>query len=46
MTGEVDESAVAMIGGIVVATLLTLLFLQALYVAWYRLKQPTSQANA
>jgi hypothetical protein len=29
-----------------VATLLTLLFLQALYVAWYRLKQPTSQANA
>jgi multidrug efflux pump subunit AcrB len=42
MTGEVDESAFAMIGGIVVATLLTLLFLQALYVAWYRLKQPTS----
>ena len=33
--------AFAMIGGIVVATLLTLLFLPALYVAWYRLKEPT-----
>jgi multidrug efflux pump len=32
--------AFAMIGGIVVATLLTLLFLPALYVAWYRLKEP------
>jgi multidrug efflux pump subunit AcrB len=29
-----------MIGGIVVATLLTLLFLPALYVAWYRIKEP------
>jgi multidrug efflux pump len=34
--------AFAMIGGIVVATLLTLLFLPALYVAWYRLKEPTT----
>ena len=34
--------AFAMIGGIVVATLLTLLFLPALYVAWYRIKEPTS----
>jgi multidrug efflux pump subunit AcrB len=33
--------AYAMIGGIIVATLLTLLFLPALYVAWYRLKEPT-----
>jgi len=33
--------AFAMIGGIVVATLLTLLFLPALYVAWYRIKEPT-----
>jgi multidrug efflux pump subunit AcrB len=33
--------AFAMIGGIIVATLLTLLFLPALYVAWYRLKEPT-----
>ena len=41
MTGEVDESAFAMIGGIAVATFLTLLFLPALYVAWYRPKEPT-----
>jgi len=32
--------AFAMIGGIIVATLLTLLFLPALYVAWYRIKEP------
>ncbi len=32
--------AYAMIGGIFVATLLTLLFLPALYVAWYRIKEP------
>ena len=32
--------AYAMIGGIIVATLLTLLFLPALYAAWYRLKEP------
>ena len=31
--------AFAMIGGIIVATLLTLLFLPALYVAWYRVKE-------
>jgi multidrug efflux pump subunit AcrB len=31
--------AYAMIGGIVVATLLTLLFLPALYVAWYRIRE-------
>jgi len=30
----------AMIGGIIVATLLTLLFLPALYVAWYKIKEP------
>jgi len=29
-----------MIGGIIVATLLTLLFLPALYVAWYKIKEP------
>ncbi len=33
--------AYAMIGGIFVATLLTLLFLPALYVAWYRIKEPS-----
>ena len=31
--------AFAMIGGIIVATVLTLLFLPALYVAWYRVKE-------
>jgi multidrug efflux pump len=35
--------AFAMIGGIAVAILLTLLFLSALYVAWYRLKEPTPE---
>jgi multidrug efflux pump subunit AcrB len=34
--------AFAMIGGIVVATVLTLLFLPALYVAWYRIKAPAT----
>jgi multidrug efflux pump subunit AcrB len=32
--------AMAMIGGIIVATVLTLLFLPALYVAWYRIEEP------
>ncbi|MBV6289483.1 efflux RND transporter permease subunit [Pseudomonas aegrilactucae] len=32
--------AYAMIGGIIVATLLTLLFLPALYVAWYKIREP------
>jgi len=36
--------AYAMIGGIIVATLLTLLFLPALYVAWYKIKEPTKEA--
>ncbi|WP_445379520.1 efflux RND transporter permease subunit [Pseudomonas syringae] len=35
--------AYAMIGGIIIATLLTLLFLPALYVAWYRIKEPTDK---
>jgi multidrug efflux pump subunit AcrB len=34
-----------MIGGIIVATLLTLLFLPALYVAWYRLKEPAPASS-
>ncbi|NBF07151.1 efflux RND transporter permease subunit [Pseudomonas sp. Fl4BN1] len=34
--------AYAMIGGIIVATLLTLLFLPALYVAWYKIKEPSN----
>jgi multidrug efflux pump len=32
--------AYAMIGGIIVGTVLTLLFLPALYVAWYRIEAP------
>ncbi|AZD45706.1 efflux RND transporter permease subunit [Pseudomonas chlororaphis] len=36
--------AYAMIGGIIVATLLTLLFLPALYVAWYKIKEPSKSA--
>jgi len=35
--------AYAMIGGIIIATLLTLLFLPALYVAWYSIKEPSKQ---
>jgi multidrug efflux pump subunit AcrB len=35
--------AFAMIGGILAATLLTLLFLPALYVAWYRVKAPQAE---
>jgi len=30
--------AVAIMGGLIVATLLTLLFLPALYAAWYRVQ--------
>ena len=42
IAGEVfwGPMAYAMIGGIICATLLTLLFLPALYVAWYGIKQP------
>ncbi len=32
--------AVAIMGGLIVATLLTLLFLPALYAAWFRIKRP------
>jgi multidrug efflux pump subunit AcrB len=37
--------AYAMIGGIIVATLLTLLFLPALYVAWYKIHEPKKDAQ-
>jgi Cu/Ag efflux pump CusA len=46
LTGVIEARIKTDLGGIVVATLLTLLFLPAFYVAWYRLKEPTSQANA
>ena len=32
--------AYAMMGGIILGTVLTLLFLPALYVAWFRIKEP------
>ena len=35
--------AYAMIGGIIIATLLTLLFLPALYVAWYKIREPKQE---
>ncbi|MBV9237700.1 MAG: efflux RND transporter permease subunit, partial [Xanthobacteraceae bacterium] len=37
--------AYAIMGGLAVATLLTLVFLPALYVAWFRLKQPQVQSS-
>jgi multidrug efflux pump len=38
--------AYAIIGGLFVATLLTLLFLPALYVAWYRIKEPRKEPSS
>ncbi|MGJ5069316.1 efflux RND transporter permease subunit [Bradyrhizobium oligotrophicum] len=38
--------AYAMMGGIIVGTVLTLLFLPALYVAWFRIKTPEATAAA
>jgi len=35
--------AYTVIGGLFVATLLTLLFLPALYVAWFRIKEPRKE---
>jgi multidrug efflux pump len=35
--------AYAMMGGIIVGTVLTLLFLPALYVAWFRIKEPEAR---
>jgi multidrug efflux pump len=37
--------AYAMMGGIIVGTVLTLLFLPALYVAWFRIKEPELATN-
>ncbi|MBV9115974.1 MAG: efflux RND transporter permease subunit [Acetobacteraceae bacterium] len=36
--------AIAIMGGLLVATLLTLVFLPALYVAWFRIKEPRVHA--
>ena len=38
--------AYAMMGGIIVGTVLTLLFLPALYVAWFRIKEPDAATHA
>jgi multidrug efflux pump subunit AcrB len=38
--------AYAMIGGIIVGTVLTLVFLPALYVAWYRIEAPDERSAA
>jgi multidrug efflux pump len=38
--------AVALMGGLLVATALTLLFLPALYAAWFRVRRPSSQPQA
>jgi multidrug efflux pump len=38
--------AMAIMGGIVVATVLTVLFLPALYAAWYRVKKPLAGQSA
>jgi multidrug efflux pump len=37
--------AMAIMGGIIVATVLTVLFLPALYAAWYRVKKPLPDSN-
>ncbi|MBP0573752.1 efflux RND transporter permease subunit, partial [Mycobacterium tuberculosis] len=38
--------AYSTVGGILVGTALTLLFLPALYVAWFRIKEPTRELEA
>jgi multidrug efflux pump subunit AcrB len=38
--------AVAIMGGLLIGTLLTLVFLPALYVAWFRIKEPRAHAEA
>jgi multidrug efflux pump subunit AcrB len=35
--------AYSIMGGLAVATVLTLVFLPALYVAWFRIKEPVPQ---
>ena len=38
--------AIAVMGGLLVATILTLIFLPALYVAWFRIKEPAGMERA
>jgi multidrug efflux pump len=46
IAGEVfwGPMAIAMMGGLFVATILTLIFLPALYAAWYRVPRPPAEA--
>jgi hypothetical protein len=37
--------AITMMGGLLVATILTLLFLPALYAAWFRVRRPDAEAT-
>jgi multidrug efflux pump len=37
--------AITMMGGLLVATILTLLFLPALYAAWFRVRRPTAKTT-
>jgi multidrug efflux pump subunit AcrB len=37
--------AITMMGGLLVATILTLLFLPALYAAWFRIRRPKAEAT-
>jgi multidrug efflux pump subunit AcrB len=48
IAGEVfwGPMAIAMMGGLFVATILTLIFLPALYAGWYRVPKPTAEAAA
>ena len=46
IAGEVfwGPMAFAMMGGLLIATILTLIFLPALYAAWYRVREPETAA--
>jgi len=37
--------AITLMGGLLVATILTLLFLPALYASWFRVRKPESDAK-
>jgi len=37
--------AIAVMGGLLVATVLTLIFLPAVYVAWFRIKEPAAMGR-
>ncbi|TPI31062.1 efflux RND transporter permease subunit [Mesorhizobium sp. B3-2-1] len=41
--GLIGVVAYAMMGGIIAGTAITLLFLPALYVTWFRIKEPKDQ---